>query len=214
MSDEAGFLKSLEEQPAERTTRLAYADWLTEHDRPREAEFLKLQLQLADAHTRLLELGGTLNVEWLKAVANAPHPQTEIVLRSGRPVRLRGLNQRPVYGMFTLGAPTIASNQQLVTRFVATELEQSGREPYLVEPEQRPVELGTPDHPIRGRGLLPQILCVGTLASLKPARDESLVYSELTVIWFQQFLAFPIDPGVREQIRAIDWEKHAHDFDW
>ena len=34
------------------------------------------------------------------------------------------------------------------------------------------------------------------------------------MIWFQYELAFPIDPGVREQIRAIDWDSHAHDFDW
>jgi hypothetical protein len=36
----------------------------------------------------------------------------------------------------------------------------------------------------------------------------------LDVIWFQRFPALPIDPGIREQIRAIEWEKHAHDFDW
>jgi uncharacterized protein (TIGR02996 family) len=67
MSDEAGFLNAIAEQRAERSTRLVYADWLDEHDRPREAEFLRLQLQAAELNARLIELGGQLDAKWLAA---------------------------------------------------------------------------------------------------------------------------------------------------
>ncbi len=35
--DEAGFLVAIQKQPDDRTARVAYADWLDEHDRPYEA---------------------------------------------------------------------------------------------------------------------------------------------------------------------------------
>src|SRR5688572_29076279 len=35
MSEEAGFLKALAEEPNDESTRLAFADWLTERDDPR-----------------------------------------------------------------------------------------------------------------------------------------------------------------------------------
>lgn len=37
MTDEAGFLAALAEHPECETTRLVYADWLDEHERPEEA---------------------------------------------------------------------------------------------------------------------------------------------------------------------------------
>src|SRR5262245_21125864 len=37
MSEEAGFLKALAEEPGDESTRLAFADWLEERDDPRAA---------------------------------------------------------------------------------------------------------------------------------------------------------------------------------
>jgi uncharacterized protein (TIGR02996 family) len=45
MSDEAAFLRAICEQPDEDTPRLAFADWLTEHDRPERAEFIRVQCE-------------------------------------------------------------------------------------------------------------------------------------------------------------------------
>src|SRR5688572_21458041 len=80
MSDEAGFLKAIADQPAERSTRLVYADWLDEHDRPREAEFLRLQLQVAELSTKLLDLGGGFEAKWLTAVGQVSVNSAEIKL--------------------------------------------------------------------------------------------------------------------------------------
>ncbi len=51
MSDEEAFLAAIAEQPDEDTPRLAYADWLDEHDRAIRAEFLRLQIEIARKET-------------------------------------------------------------------------------------------------------------------------------------------------------------------
>ncbi|AWM41472.1 hypothetical protein GobsT_74790 [Gemmata obscuriglobus] len=43
MSDEDALLAAIAAHPSEDTPRLAYADWLDEHDRPIRAEFIRLQ---------------------------------------------------------------------------------------------------------------------------------------------------------------------------
>src|SRR3954469_20824625 len=93
MSDEAGFLKAIVDQPAERSTRLVYADWLDEHDRPREAEFLRLQLQAADLSTRLIERGGQLDAKWLTTVGNVRVEPHWFALHSRRTIQLREFRQ-------------------------------------------------------------------------------------------------------------------------
>ncbi|HEY1186171.1 MAG TPA: TIGR02996 domain-containing protein [Gemmata sp.] len=213
MNDEAGFLKALADQPAERATRLAFADWLDEQGRASEAEFLKLQLQIEERNKQLIELGGECDVNWLAAISTPAPEQMTLTLISGRAIEITGLNQRPVYGHFTLGAPRVADNDRKVDEIVRTEQNRTGRAVHLIRPRQRPIA-GDSNRPEHKRALLPGIVCVATFTSFEPARDENLVYSELDIIWFQNFPALPLDPGVREQIRAIDWNQHAHDFDW
>lgn len=213
MSDEAGFLKSLAEQPDERSTRLVYADWLDEHDRPREAAFLRLQLQVAELNAKLFEVGDELDTRWLGAVGNVRTDPNWLKLRSGRLILLRELRQWDVYEGLMAGTPTSEMNRESVTRIVGEERLRRNQEPYLIPPNERPVK--REDDPWNEpRGLLPTIVCIGRFDSFQPARDENRHASELVVIWFQSEFAFPIDPGAHEQIRAIDWEKHAHDFDW
>jgi uncharacterized protein (TIGR02996 family) len=47
MSDEDALLAAIAAHPDEDTPRLAYADWLDEHDRPIRAEFIRIQCALA-----------------------------------------------------------------------------------------------------------------------------------------------------------------------
>ncbi|VTU00050.1 leucine-rich repeat-containing protein typical subtype : Repeat-companion domain protein OS=Isosphaera pallida (strain ATCC 43644 / DSM 9630 / IS1B) GN=Isop_0537 PE=4 SV=1: LRR_6: LRR_6 [Gemmataceae bacterium] len=47
MSDEDAFLAAIATAPDEDTPRLAYADWLDEHDRPTRAEFIRTQIEIA-----------------------------------------------------------------------------------------------------------------------------------------------------------------------
>jgi uncharacterized protein (TIGR02996 family) len=214
MSDEAGFLKSIAEQPKERSVRLVYADWLDEHDRPREAEFLRLRIQVAELSARLIELGGPLDVKWLGAVGNVRVEPQWFQQRSGRSVLLREFRQRDFYEGLLEGVPSSEDNRESLERLVHEEGNRRGWEPYLIQPVERPVPRRAADPFPEPRGLFPTTACVARFDSFEPARDKSRHASELTVIWFQHEWAFPIDPGVREQIRAIDWDQHAHDFDW
>jgi uncharacterized protein (TIGR02996 family) len=47
MSDEAALLAAIREHPIEDTPRLAYADWLDEHEKPERAEFIRTQCALS-----------------------------------------------------------------------------------------------------------------------------------------------------------------------
>lgn len=44
--DETAFLRAIRANPADPVTRLAFADWLDDHDRPDRAEFVRIQVEL------------------------------------------------------------------------------------------------------------------------------------------------------------------------
>jgi uncharacterized protein (TIGR02996 family) len=48
MTERDAFIRSIVENPADDTTRLAFADWLDEHDEPELAEFIRVQVKLGD----------------------------------------------------------------------------------------------------------------------------------------------------------------------
>jgi uncharacterized protein (TIGR02996 family) len=51
MSDEDALLSAIAAHPDEDTPRLAYADWLDEHDRPIRAEFIRVQIEISRKET-------------------------------------------------------------------------------------------------------------------------------------------------------------------
>ena len=52
MNDEAAFLAAIAAAPDEDALRLAFADWLDEHDRPGEAELIRVQIELEPIRDR------------------------------------------------------------------------------------------------------------------------------------------------------------------
>ena len=67
MSDEAGFLYALRENPGDDDTRLVYADWLEERGDPR-GEYLRLEHQLRTIPARLAHLREGIDRDWIAAV--------------------------------------------------------------------------------------------------------------------------------------------------
>src|SRR5262245_35217759 len=51
MSDEEALLAAIAAHPEEDTPRLAYADWLDEHDQPIRAEFIRVQVEVTRVET-------------------------------------------------------------------------------------------------------------------------------------------------------------------
>ncbi len=136
-----------------------------------------------------------------------------IELQSGRSIRLQSLRQWETYAGLLEGLPTEQLNQGIVERILTDERERSPLgEPYLIPPRQTPIDHAD-EYPFGTPAALPEISCVANFESPEPARDPLQDYSVLTVIWFQDDFAFPIDPQVLEQIRALDWEQLAQDFE-
>jgi uncharacterized protein (TIGR02996 family) len=88
--EERALLKAVCDQPDDDTPRLVYADWLTEHDQPERAEFIRVQCALAHIEgddprrpalaRREAELLAAHQPEWTQSLPNRVH---DPVLRRG-----------------------------------------------------------------------------------------------------------------------------------
>jgi hypothetical protein len=131
-------------------------------------------------------------------------------LSSGRSIELDGLRQWRQGGPLE-GAPTAEINEEsirdVVARFGA------GEGTYLVPPKQRPLPSPRPRSPSpRTHMILPAIVVVGEFVSLSPVggvNESGWDQSRLTVIWYQDHWALPIDDDVFEHILEIDWDSSA-----
>jgi uncharacterized protein (TIGR02996 family) len=70
-AEEMSFLRALEADPTDRTTLLAYADWLEEHDRPYRAMLQRVQAGVSQVRFKvrrksdgLFAERGTRHVQW------------------------------------------------------------------------------------------------------------------------------------------------------
>jgi hypothetical protein len=113
--------------------------------------------------------------------------------------------------------PTVEMCREEVERAVRIAKHWMGThgEPFLIAPTERLVQL-SPEKQWRLKYgqpvLIPHIACLARFGSADPARDPNQDYSALVLVWFQDEFALPIDPGVVERIRAVDWNAHATDY--
>lgn len=61
---------------------------------------------------------------------------------------------------------------------------------------------------------LPGVICEARFRSLEPAREESCDYSWLTIVWFQNDFAMPIESDIQDKIKVLDWESLANDDEY
>ena len=138
----------------------------------------------------------------------------KIELRSGRIVYVRALRQWQFYEGLLEGLPTVEMNRQGLEHILAEERGKSyGADPLLIPPKETPIPYDG-RYPFGAPASLPEIVCVARLSSLQPAGDRSKDTSGLGIVWFQHEFAFPIEPDVLEQLRAIEWEQHAVDMEY
>jgi uncharacterized protein (TIGR02996 family) len=208
MSDEDGFLRAIQENRDDFPCRLVYADWLEEQGDPR-GEYLRLSCRLAELRERI-------DPTWLRAVREGRFQAEEVRLSSGRDVYLRELRQFRVYEGLLEGLPTTELNQRIINRIVAGERDRPlAGEPYLLRPEERPIEYQRAEpYPFGEPASIPAVACIGRFHCFQPARESRRDFSALVVIWFQEDFALPIDPKIWPRLLAIDWERHAADYDY
>ena len=146
----------------------------------------------------------------------------KVVLHSGRSVTLVTIHQKMTYRGLVEGTPRRQLNDDAIRDTIqeARKLCLPGASPVLVPPPRRDYHRRPGDMDKRSEvtgepvEFLPSITCIGVFDDAVPACDTDKDHSELTVVWYQDRYAFPIDPAVILQIRALDWEKLATDGDY
>ncbi len=137
-----------------------------------------------------------------------------IKLDSGRTIRLHSLNQELTYAALLEGIPRNENNDRMIEVTRREAAAKCGHEVIVIDPVRRPGPNARNPSAEEAWGpteYLPQVTCVATFES-SPVRNAREDCSLLVIVWFQETFAMPIDPGVLNQIRKIDWEKAAFNF--
>lgn len=110
------------------------------------------------------------------------------------------------YGVLE-GVPNHAINQQMLISIK----EKAKRELhvntiYLIPPIEKIKTTST-----RVVATLPNITCMAELSHYQPMADQSMEYSRLGLIWFQDDYAFPIDSTIKKHVNELEWETMSED---
>lgn len=139
--------------------------------------------------------------------------KSEFQLDNGRTIYLAQINQSGTYAGLLEGVPTKEMNQGNIEHALKTAKELWDGNPYLIQPTETPIELNR-DYPFGTPASIPGITCLARFKCLDAVRNDSMDYSELPIVWFQHEFAFPIADSVLADIRAIDWDQHACDYEY
>ena len=127
-----------------------------------------------------------------------------------REVGLSKIEQRHTYEGLLEGRPTKRMNDGIIERALVSAREASYSSVHLIDPPRAKPELKRP-YPFGEPENLPSIMCVGEFKSINPTMDEDADGSSLTVVWFQDNFAMPIDQNVRRSIESLKWDELAKD---
>ena len=137
----------------------------------------------------------------------------EVQLGNGRLIHLSSIDQWGTYSGLLEGIPTREMNARHIKRTIDAARDQKHFEPYLIPPVETSID-GFPDYRFGTPAEIPCITCVAMFDCFDVARDKSMDGSTLPIVWFQSDFAFPIDDDILVQLRLIDWEKVASDFQY
>jgi hypothetical protein len=118
---------------------------------------------------------------------------------------LSSLHERWTYIGLLDGSPTPDLNRRIVNR-ERERYRAAEHQPLLIEPFQTPDSCYS-----RERALLPQVFCVGDFQADCYVSDDLSWRSELTLLWWQDDWALPIDTSVLAKVRQFAWRDFAYD---
>lgn len=136
----------------------------------------------------------------------------EIEFRNAKRVVVKGLYQVGTYDGLLEGVPTEKMNRRILAGVIerAKQLFHV-QEVYLIEAKQTPIDIGRPLWFGSKPAALPKMLCIAELWHHEPAKSRVMDFSSLSVVWFQQDFALPIDTQVLEQFKTLAWDELAGD---
>ena len=139
----------------------------------------------------------------------------KIELNSGREIFLHEIYQYQTYMGLLCGVPTKRMNQRrMKSSLEEAENKMKPDKIYLVPPPILEVNVSkniAENYPEAER--IPYITCFAEFGSSGLKEDDGYA-SWLTIVWYQDEFALPIDDAVIEHIKTIDWEHEAEGYDF
>lgn len=138
--------------------------------------------------------------------------RTEIILEHNRYAHIEFFVQWRTYRGVLEGVPNKSINKWYIECAVKDAARYCDNAPvYLIEPKQK-IHRENAEHPEYTVMSLPEVTCIAKLNSYTPAKDPEMVGSALTVVWYQDTMAMPIDESILEQMKQIKWSELADDY--
>jgi len=140
----------------------------------------------------------------------------KIELNSGREIFLDSIYQYHTYGGLLAGYPNKEMNDRHIKNDMESALEQMNAEViYLVPPSLLEMEIDERARRHHKDAIrIPYITCYGQFESSVITGDDRNDASWLTIIWYQDDFALPIEESVLEHIKTIDWDKVAEGYEF
>ena len=135
---------------------------------------------------------------------------SSIQFADGRQPDIHQLTQHAIYANVLEGVPNRFVNQRIVEDALAA-ARRMGEPCHLLPPKITALRPGDD----RGQWTLerlPRVCCIAKLVSgpTHPEHDDDW-RSELTVLWFQDSYALPLDADARAALAQLDWRSLARD---
>ena len=139
----------------------------------------------------------------------------KIVLDSGREIFLDSICQSHTYGGLLCGYPDKDMNERIMKYVMETALEKMNPEvTYLVPPPLIEVEMDDVKEYYKDAIHIPYITCYAQFESSVIDKDDDSNGSWLTIVWYQDDFALPIDESVLEHIKTINWDDVAEGYEF
>ncbi len=157
------------------------------------------------------------------------HVTCRLQLESGRKLRLSQLEQSETYTGMMEGVPDKKANDWGIDVDLrrAAHREYTLGEPHLIPPRRRDYQHEPGDmeqerarrahYPTewkRDPEWIPLVCCIGCFHSFPPVHDQEKQGSCLTVVWYQDDYALPIDPEILRSLKQLDWDRLATDYEY